>query len=82
MPPRTTIEEFDDDTDLPLPTFPYLPNTGTSGAILQDARDFGYDTPSFTPPIQRQPQSAPQRAAQPDSSAKTNIVTDVTPYKK
>lgn len=36
MPPRTTtIEEFDDDTDLPLPSRA-LPNTGTRGALLEE----------------------------------------------
>ncbi|EJT99380.1 signal recognition particle SRP19 subunit [Dacryopinax primogenitus] len=36
MPPRAFIEEeFDDDTDLPLPTHS-LPNTGTRGPLLQE----------------------------------------------
>lgn len=36
MPPRATIvEEFDDDTDLPLPS-KALPNTGTRGALLEE----------------------------------------------
>jgi signal recognition particle subunit SRP19 len=36
MPPRATIvEEFDDDTDLPLPSRA-LPNTGTRGALLEE----------------------------------------------
>jgi signal recognition particle subunit SRP19 len=36
MSHRTAIvEEFDDDTDLPLPSRP-LPNTGTRGPLLQE----------------------------------------------
>jgi signal recognition particle subunit SRP19 len=36
MPPRATIEEeFDDDTDLALPS-KALPNTGTRGALLEE----------------------------------------------
>jgi signal recognition particle subunit SRP19 len=36
MPPRATIvEEFDDDTDLPLPSRA-LPNMGTRGALLEE----------------------------------------------
>ena len=31
---QAVIEEFDDDTDLPLPNRP-LPNTGSKGALLQ-----------------------------------------------
>lgn len=39
MPPRATIEEeFDDDTDLPLPSRA-LPNTGTRGALLEEIVD-------------------------------------------
>ena len=34
----TVEEEFDDDTDLPLPKRP-LPNTGTRGAILEALSD-------------------------------------------
>jgi hypothetical protein len=32
------VEEFDDDTDLPLPSMP-LPNTGARGPILQELND-------------------------------------------
>jgi signal recognition particle subunit SRP19 len=36
MPPRATIvEDFDDDTDLPLPSRA-LPNMGTRGALLEE----------------------------------------------
>ncbi|PVG04648.1 signal recognition particle, SRP19 subunit [Serendipita vermifera] len=39
MPPRATIEEeFDDDTELPLPSRA-LPNTGTRGALLEEIVD-------------------------------------------
>jgi signal recognition particle subunit SRP19 len=34
----TVIEEFDDDTDLALPS-KFLPNTGTRGAILEALSD-------------------------------------------
>jgi len=36
MPPRAAIiEEFDDDTDLPLPSHGGLANTGARGALLE-----------------------------------------------
>ncbi|KAJ7577562.1 hypothetical protein C8J56DRAFT_1007241 [Mycena floridula] len=72
MSRRTAIvEEFDDDTDLPLPNQP-LPNTGSKGPLLEeiisDDNKFlpqaGPASPSFIPPQQYRP-----------------TVTDVTPYK-
>ena len=33
-PQATIVEDFDDDTDLPLPSRP-LPNTGTKGALIK-----------------------------------------------
>ncbi|KAJ7598557.1 signal recognition particle, SRP19 subunit [Mycena floridula] len=71
MSRRTAIvEEFDDDTDLPLPNQP-LPNTGSKGPLLEEIipeDDFlsraGPASPSFIPPQQYLP-----------------TVTDVTPYK-
>lgn len=40
---NATIEDFDDDTDLPLPTSSTLAHTGTSGALLEEIGD---DDPS------------------------------------
>lgn len=85
MSRRTAIieEEFDDDTDLPLPNIP-LPNTGSSGPLLEEiGSDDDYD---FDPraasrgagPASPSSQSQFRSAA---DSANRNAVTDITPYK-
>ncbi|KAJ7150985.1 signal recognition particle, SRP19 subunit [Mycena crocata] len=75
-------EEFDDDTDLPLPSQP-LPNTGTSGPLLQELsisddeldphpnQRAGPASPPYAQPTFRPPPGANLR----------NTVTDITPYK-
>ena len=74
------VEEFDDDTDLPLPSRS-LPDTGSRGAILEeiaDSNDDGGDSdeaPDLLPP------SAMGGSAL-QSSARDTRVTDITPYKK
>ncbi|EIW77030.1 signal recognition particle SRP19 subunit [Coniophora puteana RWD-64-598 SS2] len=83
---KTTIEEeFDDDTDLPLPSRP-LPNTGTRGALLQEVDDDEYDIPTGTDSTQAQPGPAsllrPPTAASSAGAGGANTVTDITPYKK
>ncbi|OCH87141.1 signal recognition particle, SRP19 subunit [Obba rivulosa] len=76
------VEEFDDDTELPLPSQP-LPNTGARGAILQELSD---DDDSDAPPL-RAPTAGPASPSLFPPSRASNgrpekMVTDLTPYKK
>lgn len=81
------VEEFDDDTDLPLPSMP-LPNTGARGPILQDMNedsdeDYDLDTsyqagPASTP--MQQPFSGSQHQWS-SSDVEGGRVADITPYK-
>ncbi|KAJ6532712.1 signal recognition particle, SRP19 subunit [Mycena vulgaris] len=75
-------EEFDDDTDLPLPSHP-LPNTGTSGPLLQEL--YISDDELDPPPNQRAGPASPPHAQPtfrpPPGSNLQNTVTDITPYK-
>ncbi|KAJ7731117.1 signal recognition particle, SRP19 subunit [Mycena maculata] len=76
-------EEFDDDTDLPLPSHP-LPNTGSSGPLLQEL--YISDDELEQPPSQRAGPASPpfaQPAFRPGPPGATlkNTVTDITPYK-
>lgn len=76
-------EEFDDDTDLPLPNKP-LPNTGTRGAILEEL-DISEDEDDV--PTLREPHAGPASPSLPQFRAGTGAdpsktVTDLTPYKK
>jgi signal recognition particle subunit SRP19 len=82
------VEEFDDDTDLPLPSNP-LPNTGSRGPLLQELHisDDEFEAPRAGPASQsqRQPfqvtnkhQSESDSGFRPDA---TRTVTDITPYK-
>ncbi|KAJ8509394.1 hypothetical protein ONZ45_g8432 [Pleurotus djamor] len=80
MSRRTQIEEeFDDDTDLPLPSAP-LPNTGTSGPLLQeiDISDDEIDPSSRAGPASP---SRPARGGPTEPPELKNTVTDITPYK-
>ena len=86
------VEEFDDDTDLPLPNRP-LPNMGTRGAILEqlgasdgesgddddeDDEEDGAD--ALAGPAS--PSLAQFRASSGAATDGTKTVTDITPYKK
>ncbi|KAJ7098304.1 signal recognition particle, SRP19 subunit [Mycena epipterygia] len=75
-------EEFDDDTDLPLPSHP-LPNTGSSGPLLQEL--YISDDELDPPPNQRAGPASPHHAQPtfrpPPGSNLQNTVTDITPYK-
>ena len=85
-------EEFDDDTDLPLPSRA-LPNTGTRGAILEEIgldldqesdEDNGDEDgdPGFVELGRTQPfatGSAPRQEG--SNSGDRSTVTDITPYK-
>ncbi|RPD56903.1 signal recognition particle, SRP19 subunit [Lentinus tigrinus ALCF2SS1-7] len=73
-------EEFDDDTDLPLPNKP-LPNTGAHGALLEEL-DYSEDddTPTLLGPT-----AGPASPSLPQfnpASGDGKTVTDITPYKK
>ncbi|KAI0634775.1 signal recognition particle SRP19 subunit [Trametes polyzona] len=89
MPRRAAVvEEFDDDTDLPLPNKP-LPNTGARGAILQeiDASDTDEGDSDDDAPSMRQPTAGPASPSlaqfRPSAGGDAqNTVTDITPYKR
>lgn len=79
------IEEFDDDTDLPLPNQP-LPNTGARGHLLEEIDsddDLDFTSPQAGPasPPAAKSQFRPHPADSEPSNRK-NMVTDITPYKK
>ncbi|TFY59909.1 hypothetical protein EVJ58_g5486 [Rhodofomes roseus] len=85
MSRRTAVvEDFDDDTDLPLPNKP-LPNTGLRGAILTELSDDA-DSDDDVPPL-RAPTAGPASPSQTQFKAPvpehgSRAVTDITPYKK
>ena len=76
-------EEFDDETDLPLPNKP-LPNTGTKGAILEALSDDEDDDDDGEPG----PASGPATPSYAQFKGNTSPglapteVKDITPYKK
>ncbi|KAF9005416.1 hypothetical protein BDQ17DRAFT_1408193 [Cyathus striatus] len=72
-------EEFDDDTDLPLPSQP-LPNTGLRGPLLQEI-DISDDElePHAGPASPSRPSTQSRPTA--DGSRPQGSVTDITPYK-
>lgn len=94
MPRRTAtvVEEFDDDTDLPLPARA-LPNTGPRGAILEEigfdadreVDDYNGDEdddPAFMEFDNPQPHAAGSASRQEASkSGDRSTVTDIKPYK-
>jgi signal recognition particle subunit SRP19 len=95
MSRRTAIvEEFDDDTDLPLPSRA-LVNTGSKGAILEeiasdteqdegDLDDFDYDqgVNSSTQSADAGPANVhAHQQQQSQQSGNNRTVTDITPYK-
>jgi len=75
-------EEFDDDTDLPLPNHP-LPNTGASGPLLQELNIS--DDEFEPPPNQRAGPASPPHVQPtfhvPPGYSSKDSVTDLTPYK-
>ena len=81
MSPRAAIvEEFDDDTDLPLPSRS-LPNTGSRGAILEEIAGSDDDAGSSDEaPELLDPSAIGGPAHQPN--VRDTRVTDITPYKK
>ena len=76
------VEEFDDDTDLPLPSLP-LPNTGSRGPLIQELH---ISDDELEPSPQAGPVSPPLRQSHfSESTSKPSEnqrnVTDITPYK-
>ena len=81
-PRPPVIEEFDDDTDLPLPSHP-LANTGAYDPILEEIPSDEDDPPSLRksspgPASFPQPQPRPRNV---DGRSDHPTVTDITPYK-
>jgi signal recognition particle subunit SRP19 len=74
------VEEFDDDTELPLPSRS-LPHTGSRGAILEEiAHSDDDEGDSDEAPDLLHPPAMGGSALQP--GARDTRVTDITPYKK
>ena len=75
------VEEFDDDTDLPLPSLP-LPNTGSRGPLLQELH---ISDDECEPSQHAGPASPPRQSHLSESTSKPSEnqrnVTDITPYK-
>ena len=75
------VEEFNDDTDLPLPSLP-LPNTGSRGPLLQELH---ISDDEFEPSQHAGPVSPPRQSHLLESTSKPSEnqrnVTDITPYK-
>lgn len=94
MPPRATIveEEFDDDTDLPLPSRA-LPNTGARGALLEEITSDDEDDMEIPmlPTLQPRPTPSPfaglmppvqPRVTQPAVPPGQKVTTDKEAFKK
>ncbi|KAH9849060.1 signal recognition particle SRP19 subunit [Lenzites betulinus] len=88
MTRRTALieEEFDDDTDLPLPNKP-LPNTGMRGAILEEIGRSDSEGDDSDAPGPRQPTAGPASPSlaqfRPSGGVDAqNSVQDITPYKR
>jgi len=89
MSRRTAVvEEFDDDTDLPLPSRPVL-NSGPRGPLLEEIgyseeedseSDSDYDQTLGQASQSQPPLRTPNTSAQ-SQGAPSNTVTDITPYK-
>ncbi|KAL0958059.1 hypothetical protein HGRIS_000237 [Hohenbuehelia grisea] len=73
------IEEFDDDTDLPLPNQP-LPNTGAKGPLLEEILISDDDDRGPSSHAGPASPSRPQARASGREEPR-NSVTDITPYK-
>lgn len=74
------VEEFDDDTDLPLPS-QSLPHTGSHGAIIEEivgSDDDEGDSDEVPDLLHHSAMGGPAL----QSSARDTRVTDITPYKK
>lgn len=83
-------EDFDDDTDLPLPSKP-LPNFGTRGALIQaidsESDDDGPLDDDMEVPVKGSLNPGPASPSQLSGSLAgredpRNTVSDLTPYKK
>ena len=85
MSRRTTLveEEFDDDTDLPLPSNS-IPNLGTRGALLEAVSDDEDDDegPGPATPSNTSFGGGGGGGVRSGGGPHINQVTDITPYKK
>ncbi|KAI0305248.1 signal recognition particle, SRP19 subunit [Multifurca ochricompacta] len=75
------VEEFDDDTDLPLPSRS-LPNTGSHGAILEEIVDSDNDGDGDSDEAPELLGHSAVSRPVPQPGARDGNVTDITPYKK
>lgn len=81
------VEDFDDDTDLPLPSRP-LPNTGTRGPLLQEIDSDDEDDletgnePTAAPATssQFQPRPTPQVKYEPQTQSISELSPDQKTY--
>jgi hypothetical protein len=76
------IEEFDDDTDLPLPSLP-LPNTGSRGPLIQELHisDDEFEPSQYAGPASPPRQSPHVAESTSKPSENQRNVMDITPYK-
>jgi signal recognition particle subunit SRP19 len=79
------VEEFDDDTDLPLPSRPL--DLDARGPLLEeigasDDEDNADDTDEGTGPGTASHSQFRPPASLPSDKPPSNTVTDITPYKK
>lgn len=77
-------DEFDDDTELPLPS-KYLPNTGARGAILEAISDDELESepgPATPSNSQFREREVVTQDLPPGMRPPVKQVTDLTPYKK
>ena len=74
------VEEFDDDTDLPLPS-PPLPYTGSRGPLLQELHisDDEFESSQYAGPASARQSHLSESTSKPSENQRN--VTDITPYK-
>ena len=72
-------EEFDDDTDLPLPSF--IPNAGTRGPILQQIDDGEMQSDSDDDERQPGPASFSAQPRFAPQARESEVIHDNTPFK-
>jgi signal recognition particle subunit SRP19 len=73
----TIVEEFDDDTDLPLPSHS-LPNTGTRGPLLQQLYTGDHSDDDTDSDYQRAGPASPSRTSYAPTNVPANLVDSGT----